>query len=202
MNGTSVAWLILLAHVPLAADAQSYRCIARDGKRYYGSIVPAECYGRAVEQLNAHGLVVKRIDPAAAENERLLKESIEAKRRAEEAVAREDARRNRALLATYTSEKDIEDSRARALAEQGKVVREIEERLEAIGKRQSGYEKEAQAFKGKGEAPAKLREDLQNAEDELKANQQLLETKKREVGLINARYDEDKKRYSAIMMQR
>jgi hypothetical protein len=202
MHSRTVAWLILLAHVPLAADAQSYRCIARDGKRYYGSIVPAECYARPVEQLNAQGLVVKRIDPAAAENERLLRESTEAKKRLEETAAREDARRNRALLATYTSEKDIEDSRARALVENGKVMREIEDRLEAIGKRQSGYEKEVEAYKGKGEAPAKLREDLQNAENELKANQQLLETKKREVGLINARYDDDKKRYSAIMTQR
>jgi hypothetical protein len=202
MTSRSAAWLVLLALAPLAADAQSYRCIARDGKRYYGSIIPAECFGRPVEQLNGQGLVVKRIDPEGAEKERLLKEATEARKREEEAASRESARRNRALLATYTSEKDIDDARARALAENGKVVREIEDRLESIRKRQTGYEKEVEAFKGKGEAPAKLRDDLKNAEDELKANQELLATKKREVGLINARYDDDKKRYSAITKQR
>jgi hypothetical protein len=202
MTSRSVAWLVLLTLAPLAADAQSYRCIARDGKRYYGSIIPAECFGRPVEQLNAQGLVVKRIDPEGAEKERLLKEATEARKREEEAAGRETARRNRALLATYTSEKDIDDARARALAENSKVVHEIEVRLEAIRKRQTGYEKEAEAFKGKGEAPAKLHEDMKNAEDELKVNQELLETKKREIGLINARYDDDKKRYSAITRQR
>jgi hypothetical protein len=37
-----------------------------------------------------------------------------------------------------------------------------------------------------------------NAENDLKANLQLLETKKREAESINARYDDDKKRYVAI----
>jgi hypothetical protein len=82
------------------------------------------------------------------------------------------------------------------------VVRDIEIRLESIRKRQSGYEKEIEAFKGKGEAPLKLREDLHTAGEELKANEQLLENKKREVGTINARYDDDKKRYSAITTRR
>jgi DNA repair exonuclease SbcCD ATPase subunit len=202
MTSRSVALLILVTLAPLAADAQSYRCIARDGKRYYGWIVPAECFGRPVEQLNAQGLVVKRIDPEALEKERLLKEATEARKAAEEAAGREVARRNRALLATYTSEKDIDDARARALAENAKVVHDIENRLESIRKRQSGYEKEIEAYKGKGEAPAKLREDLQVVENELKTNEQLLEAKKREVGTINARYDDDKKRYSAITTKR
>ena len=95
-----------------------------------------------------------------------------------------------------------DDARARALAENSKVVREIEDRLEAIRKRQTGYEKEIEAFKGKGEAPVKLREDLHTAGEELKANEQLLENKKREVGTTNARNDDDKKRYSAITSKR
>jgi len=198
MHARNVAILAVLTLAPLAAGAQSYRCIAKDGKRYYGSIIPAECFGRPVEQLNAQGLVVKRIDPEGAEKERLLKEATEARKRQEEATAREAARRNRALLATYTSEKDIEDARARALAENSKAVRETEDRIEAIRKRQSGYEKELELHKSKDEIPAKLRDDLKNAEDDLKAQQQLLDVKMRDVNAINARYDDDKKRYVAI----
>ena len=50
--------------------------------------------------------------------------------------------------------------------------------------------------------PARLRDDIKNAEDDLKAQQQLLETKRREAGSINARYDDDKKRYSQIAGRR
>jgi hypothetical protein len=201
MNARRLAVLAVLTLAPLAAGAQShsYRCIAKDGKRYYGWVIPAECVGRPVEQLNSQGLVVKRIDPEHAEKQRLLKEATEARKREEEAIAKDSARRNQALLATYTSEKDIEDARARALAENSKMVREVEVRLEAIRTRHAGYMKDVEPYKARGvEAPAKLRDDMRSAEDDLKAQEQLLEVKKREAGQINARYDDDKKRYAAI----
>jgi hypothetical protein len=201
MNATRLAVLAVLALAPLAAEAQSvsYRCIAKDGKRYYGWVIPAECTGRPVEQLNSQGLVVKRIDPEHAEKQRLLKEASDERKRQEEAIAKDSARRNQALLATYTSEKDIDDARARALAENGKAVRDVETRLESVRKRHAEYEKDLEVYKGKGiEAPAKLRDDLKSAEDDLKAQGSLLEVKKRETGLINARYDDDKKRYAEI----
>ena len=201
MNARRLTVLAVLTAAPLAAGAQSvsYRCIAKDGKRYYGWVIPAECAGRPVEQLNSQGLVVKRIDPEHAEKQRLLKEATDERKRQEEAIAKDSARRNQALLATYTSEKDIDEARARALAENAKVVGETEGRIEAIRKRQAGYEKDLELYKGKGiEPPAKLRDDVKSADDDLKAQQQLLESKKREAGAINARYDDDKKRYAAI----
>lgn len=202
MTGKALAALVLLCAAPLAAQAQTYRCVGADGKRYYGSTIPRECYQRPVEELNRQGLVVKRIDPVAAEKERQAKEAADAKKKEQEAATREASRRNQALLATYTSEKDIDDARVRALAENGRATREVEERIETIRKRQAGYEKEAASYKDKGEVPARLRDDMKNAEDDLKAQQQLLETKRREAGSINARYDDDKKRYSQIAGRR
>jgi len=201
MNATRLAVLAALTLAPLAAGAQSvsYRCIAKDGKRYYGWVIPAECTGRPVEQLNSQGLVVKRIDPEHAEKQRQLKEATDERKRQEEAIAKDSARRNQALLATYTSEKDIDDARARALAENAKAVRDVETRLEGIRTRHAGYQKDVEPYKAKGvEAPAKLREDMKSAEDDLKAQEQLLEVKKNEAVKINARFDDDKKRYAAI----
>ena len=195
LAAATFAALILM---PLAAEAQSYRCVGKDGKRYYGSIIPEECFGRAVEQLSAQGMVVKRLDPEGSEKERLAREASEAKKREQDAAAKEAARRNRALLATYASEKDIDEARGRALAEHDKAVKELESRIEDIRKRQAGYEKELEFYTRKNEAPTKLKDDLLMAEADLKAQQALLETKKREVDGINARYDEEKKRYAAL----
>jgi hypothetical protein len=194
----AAATFAALMLMPLAAEAQSYRCVGKDGKRYYGSIIPEECFGRPVEQLSAQGVVVKRIDPEGSEKERLAKEAAEAKKREQDSAAREAARRNRALLATYSSEKDIDEARARALAENDKAVRELEGRIQDIRKRQAAYEKELESYTRKNEPPTKLRDDLQMAEADLKAQQELLEIKKREIDGINARYDEEKKRYAAL----
>ena len=187
---------------PLAADAQSYRCTSKDGKKYYGSAVPSQCIGQPVEVMNKQGRVVRRIDPEGTEKERAAKEAAEAKKREQLAVQREAARRNRALLATYTSTKDIDEARKRALADNHKAILDVETRIEQIRKRQAGYEKELELYKSKDNPPARLADDLRNAEVDLKYQEELLAVKRKEVEQINARYDDDKKRYIQLTGRR
>lgn len=184
---------------PNVAEAQgsiTYRCTGNDGKKYYGSAIPSQCVGRPIEQLNAQGLVVRRIDPDGDEKARAEKAAALAKKREEEALNKEETRRSNALLATYTSERDIEDARARALADNQKALQEVEVKIEAIRKRRASYEKELEFYKdGKNRAPAKLTEDISNADIDLQAQENLLNVKKKEVATINAKYDADKRRY-------
>jgi len=210
-----------LALAPLAAQAQAtYRCVGSDGKKYYGSTIPPACQGQPIEQLSPAGTVVRRIDPAGDEKMRVLKEAEAVKKREQDAIAKEESRRNRALLATYTSEKDIDDARMRALAENEKAVKEVEQRIGGIRKRQAGYSKEMEFYhdgapkpaadkkdkatasappaKGAPKPPPKLLEDIRSAETDLKAQENLLEMKKKDVEAINAKYDEDKKRFIAL----
>ena len=201
MSPRLIATALALAALPLASQAETYRCVGKDGKRYYGSVIPAECQGKPVELLNGQGLVMKRIDPEGAEKERLAKEATDARKRQEESAARESARRNQALLATYTSEKDIDDARARALVENTKATEQVASRVEELRKQQAGFQKQADDLKGK-DLPAGLQQDLKTVEADLKAQEQLLDAKKREAENINARYDDDKKRYSALNQPR
>jgi chromosome segregation ATPase len=208
-NKKSLVFVAALAAVAsFAAQAQSastFRCVGADGKKYYGNTIPPQCYGRLVEQLNSQGMVVKRIDPDAKalsekEMESKLQEKVEKDKR--EAAVRESTRRDRALLATYTSEKDIDEARERALEDNNKAIREVEERIAEIRKRQADYEKELEFYTGKNQPPAKLTDDILSAQTDLKAKQELLEVKKREVSGINAKYDEDKKRYADLAKRR
>src|SRR6266850_6920915 len=187
---------------PLAAQAQStYRCTGNDGKKYYGSTIPMPCVGRPVEQLSAAGTVVRRIDPEGEEKARADQEATAEKLKEQDAANREEMRRSRALLATYTSERDIEETRKRALEDNEKAVQEVEAKIEALKKRRAGYEKELAFYqdgkdkKAKGGPPAKLTADIKNSDIDLKAQEDLLAAKKKEVIVINAKYDQDKKRY-------
>ena len=198
MNPKFALLALSLILLPFAADAQSYRCVGKDGKKYYGSAVPPQCLGQPVEQLNAQGLVVKRFDAAAsaAERERKLIEEEEQKKR--EAISKEEGRRNRALLATYTSDKDIEQARARALTDNEAAVKDIERRVAGLKTRLQGLKKELDFFAGKNQPPAKLTNDIRNTEFDIKTQEELMATKKREVDQINARYNDDKKRYNEL----
>jgi len=196
MNPKLAVLAALVALLPLAAGAQtSYRCVGKDGKKYYGSAVPPACLGQPVEQLNSQGMVVKRFDAAASAAEREKKAADEEDRKKREAISKEEGRRNRALLATYTSEKDIEQARGRALKENENAMTEIEARIGALRKKQDGLKRDLQSSKAKGSSPAAIEHDMKNTEFDIKTQQQLLAAKTKEVEQINARYDEDKKRY-------
>ncbi len=172
---------LALAALPLAAAAQSFRCVGTDGKKYYGSSVPPQCTGQPVEQLNDQGVVVKRIDAAASADERAKKDAEEVERKKRETLTREQGRKDSALLASYTSEKDIETARARALENDQRAVKETEDRIASLKKRRS--------------AP---NEDVKGIDIDLKAQESQLAAKKKEIDAINAKYDEDKKRFIEI----
>jgi len=188
----------LFALLPFAAEAQSYRCVGKDGKKYYGSTVPTECLGQPVEQLNAQGMVVKRFDAAASEAERAKKAAEDEERKKREAISKEEGRRNRALLATYTSEKDIDQARARALKENELAVSDIDKRIAGLKTRLAEQKKELDFYTGKNKPPAKLSEGIRNTEFDIKTQEDLMAAKKKEVDQINARYDEDRKRYGEL----
>jgi len=207
-----LAMLVLtaLALAPLAAGAQEFRCVGKDGRKYYGSTIPPQCLGQPVEQLSKQGTVMRRIEPDGGQKAQEIDAAEAAKKRQEDFAKKEEARRNRALLATYTSEKDIEDARKRALADSEKAKKDVETRIENLKKRQADLQKQMDSYsqdpgkdaKGKpkpaAKAPPNLAEDLKNTEIDLKAQQQLLDSKDKEIEQINTKYDDDKKRYLAL----
>ena len=184
-----------LALAPFAADAQSYRCTGKDGKKYYGQSVPPQCLGMPVEQLNSQGMVTKRIDAAASAAEREKKVADEEERKKREAITKEEGRRSRALLATYTSAKEIDNARARALEENHLAVIDVQNKITLMQKRKADLTKELDFYQGKNKPPVKLGQDIKNAEIDIAAQEGLLAAKKKEVDTINTKYDEDKKRY-------
>jgi chromosome segregation ATPase len=151
-----------------------------------------------VEQLNGQGMVIKRFDAAASAAEREKKAADEEERKKREAISKEEGRRNRALLATYTNEKDIDQARARALKDNEGAVKDIEKRIGGLKTRLSELRKELDFYSGKNKPPAKLSDDIRNTEFDIKTQEELMATKRREVDQINARYDDDKKRYAEL----
>ena len=187
-----------------AIDAQirSYRCVGADGKKYYGSMRPPQCEGVVVEALSAQGMVLRRIEPPLTPEQRAAKETeLQKEAAAEQArrdaanVAKVQARRDQALLQTYTSEKDIEMVRQRALADNLKAQQDVERRIASLQKRQDELAKEASKYKD-GKLPGdKFEQDVRAVAYDLQLQQQLLESRGRESAAINARYDEEKRKY-------
>jgi hypothetical protein len=168
------------------------------GKTVYTDKLPTEAAGKANEQFNRYGTMVKR-EPAAPTAEELAAREVDRKRKLEEEVAAKEAkRRNQALLNTYASEKDIDDARARALQSNDEAIKDAERKVADAQKRQKQLATEAEFYQ-KRPMPGQLKLDIQNNQVELKAHGDLLDAKRKETAVINAKYDEDKRRYIELM---
>lgn len=189
----------MMALTAFSAEAQQIvKCVGKDGKTYVGSTLPPQCSGQAVDQLNKDGQVVKRTEAMLTPEQRAAKEGdLRLAREKEEEAARKDkeeTRKNKALLSTYGSEKDIDIARSRALADNEGAVKETQAKIVQFEKVGVTVRKELE-FYTKGKPPAKVTQDIQNNDIDLKAQQNLLAAKMKEVEGINAKYAEDKRRF-------
>jgi len=180
------------------AGAQKlYKYVDENGRTRYTDRPPIDMTGRASEQLNSQGTVVRRNAAALTPEEIAAQEAEEQKRREAAAIAREENRKNRALLATYPSIKDIDDARARALANNAESTRQIKLRISDLERRRQKLAQEAANHQGKP-MPSEIKRESFEVESDLRAQNELLAVKEQEVAGINAKYDEDKRRYQQI----
>lgn len=190
---------LALALLPAAALAQGklYKWTDANGQVHYTDKVPTEAAGRAREELNKGGTVVRRTDAPLTAEQRAEAERERKRRLEEDMAAREQKRKDMALLNTYSSERDIEEARARALRANEEAIKEAERKLADAQKRSEKLKAEAE-FYVKKTPPRQLQQDMSVNALELKSQTEIIEAKRRDVASINAKYDEDRRRYLAL----
>ena len=199
MRSQAVVFLFLCVSVPAMAQApqRMYKCVDARGKTYYTQVPPPECLGRDTQELSKSGTVIRKTERPLTPAEIQAREA-ERKKKAEEAEkSKEERRKDVALLNTYSSEKDIEDARTRSLEEAQTAISDTEKRIAGAQKRQKELDAEKE-FYVKKPMPTKLKQEVANIDIEIKTQTTLLDAKKREITTINAKYDEDKRRYAEL----
>lgn len=187
------ALAVVVAAPGALAQAKMYKCVDASGKTYYTQTPPKECTGRTLDELDKRGNVTRRNEVLTPEQQ-AAREAARKKKIEDDTAAKEERRKNTALLNTYSSEQDVEEARTRALKAGNEAIKDTEKRIANGEKRRATLEQEMEFYK-KAALPPKLKQDLQNNENEIKNQKELLDVKKKELGLINAKYDEDKRRF-------
>ena len=130
--------------------------------------------------------------------QRAARTAEEAQRKVDEAILREKQRKDQALLNTYGSEKDIEFMRMRAQTDVQKSISAAETKIAEIRTQRKVFENEAEFYKKK-KLPPEVQKGLRDADYEIKVQEYLIESKKKELDLIRIKYDEDLRRYQEIV---
>ena len=179
---------------PAMAAGKMFCCNDGSGKQVCGDILPQECYGRAYRELGESGRTIRNVDAPLTAEQRVRRAAEEEQRKKEQAAQREQQRKDQALLNTYGSEKDIETMRQHAQDDVQKSIRNAETRIAELRMQRKKYEDEAEFYKKK-QLPSDIQKGLSNADFEIKAQESIIEAKKKELEIIREKYDGDRRRY-------
>jgi len=179
------------------AAGKLFCCIDASGKQECGDILPQACYGRAYREIGESGRTVRQVEAPLTAEQRAQRAAEEERLKAEELVLKEKQRKDQALLNTYGSEKDIEAMRLRAQTDVFKAIKAAEDKITEIRLLRKKFEDEAEFYKKK-QVPAEVKKGLNDADFEIKAQESVIESKKKELDTIRLKYDEDHRRYLEI----
>lgn len=178
-----------------------YRYVDANGRVYYTDRPPAE-RTRQVDAISRGGSIVRRGEAPPTPEEIAAREDARRKQGEDARLAQIEHRRNVALLTTYPQEKDIEDARAHSLKPHQEVIRETEQRIAVQKERREKLRPDTGVTPGRKGGNPEAEKQLREVDIEIKALYELLASKKRDVAVVNARFDEDKRRWHDIARSR
>lgn len=149
------------------------------------------CIGRAYRVIDQSGNVIQRFE--AREQLESTPKTV-SERKKEEQKARADE----ALLSTYYSEDEISLVQKRQERAIKRNIKKIEERLEKVQAKKAKLEKQRKQYKKDDEVPQSLSVQLESAINEEFSELSLLDAKTQELEALNAKFDEERKRFREL----
>lgn len=189
------AVVLLLGLDPNTAAAVQITCCDVNNQRVCGDPPPPQCLHKT-KKVFKKGVAHEVEAPLTAE-QRIAREAAVVRKAEAEKLADEQARRDRALRDSYTSEKDIDMARDRALADIEKNASQANARLETAMKRQKKLELDKEFYQKKP-LPAQLQAQIRDNDNEIATQQKALREKDESSAAIKARFEADKARYRQI----
>lgn len=155
--------------------------------------MPRVCRGEAYRVLDSGGNLIKEVGPPLTAEQK-AEQVIENKRRKRQEASREQRRRDRALLDTYTRPEDIDLAQKKAEADLNIAIQAAITRIDEARRKRQKYANEAEFYANKT-MPPELSKELRALDHEIRLQQELVDIKQRDFEAIKAKYDADRKRY-------
>ena len=194
---------ILVALVVSTQAGAAFRCVDEKGRTHVGDTPPPGCANVPMQEFTRGGTVLRTIQPSVTEEQAKARAEAEEKQRQADKLVAEQKRKDMALLATYSSEKEFDVARDRNIEPLTARIKQSEERLKEIEKRQATIQDEMEFYKAgkkktidkKDVMPPGLTAELARLDEEKKSIAKAITGYEKEIGDLKSKYDNDKKRW-------
>ena len=165
-----------------------------------GDKVPPEFQDSATKELSQRGVTIKQSDAPLTAEQRRAQQADAERKQAEEQKAAAQRRQDKAILDTFTNEKEIELKRARDVQQLESTIETLQTNLKNANDRQAeGRARIEQSRKNKKPVPPGVQQEFDRAEKEKTRIEGEIGRKRKEIAALNQKYDEIKKRFAELM---
>ena len=193
------ACLVLIVVVfSTAVEAKLYKWVDDKGVTHYGEVIPPEYTNKSNVLLNDKGRLIKR-NEEMNNTERRANEEDEANKRIDNEAKIELSRKDKALLNTFSNEKEIDLARDRNLHQVESLISSIQSLQRAARESLKNYQQEAEGIKRAGrKLPISLQADITEGENKLAKLQLDLVKAQGKAVSVKASYEADKIRFREL----
>lgn len=171
-----------------------YICKDAAGKTFTSDRLLPECAGRAVREMDKSGMVRREIPaPLTAEHKR-QKQQEEERLQAEAQAAEEQKQADRAMLARYRNESDIEVARKRTLELVQEQIKRESAALAVAEKDRTDAQQKIEQIGNKKPVPPLLQAKLADSDQSVAAKKEKIVAYQAEEARINQKFDATLKR--------
>jgi hypothetical protein len=198
LRATAIAaTLVAIAMSMPAARSATYKWVDENGKVHYTDKIPTEGVGRGGTVLDKQARPVKKIEAPPSLADIRAREADDEQKRLTAKQNEEIARRDRALISSYTTEEEIDLARTRSLGTIDSQLESATAYVQQLNRRKDDLGKRKAALEGKPMPPA-LEREVESTDSELEKTTALIDQKRRERQGVVARYDADRARWREL----
>ena len=164
-----------------------------------GDQVPPEYQESATKELNKRGVTIRQSDAALTAEQRRAQQAEVERKQAEDQEREKQRRSDKAILDTFTTEKEIDLKRTRDAQPLELSLETLQTNLRNANDRQAeGRARIEQFTKTKKPVPPAVQEEFDRSESDKAKIESQIAQKRKEIVALNQRYDEIKKRYAEL----
>ena len=164
------------------------------GVTHYGDSIPPEFAKHSNTLLNKSGRVLRQNEAFKSSANPTLDEAQQ-KQRAEQ------DHRDQVLLASYTTEQEIDLARERSTQMDESAIKGLEQRTAGVKERLAIHQKSAETYQSrKKPIPADLQKDIEDAKGELGRIQAQIAQKHKDIEETQVRFNRDKQRFHELKL--
>ncbi|MCK4675756.1 MAG: DUF4124 domain-containing protein [Gammaproteobacteria bacterium] len=183
----------------LSAQAKMYKWVDENGQMHFGDKIPTKYLVKEHDELNEQGVVIKHKDAAKTPKQKAEARRIENERKKAALVEKRKKQRDRVLLDTYTTERDLivaRDSRLDAVGSQIQlavsIIKDSNNKIESMEKQV------AQIKTSNREVPPGLYKRIDNEKQQVSVQSEVMETHKKRRDEIAIQFNDYVERFKVL----